>query len=54
MNWWLTSLNALAGVIFLALGVKAYWDQSQWKALLLLTGTIAMGWVAAWVLAARR
>jgi natural resistance-associated macrophage protein len=51
MNWWLTSLNALAGVIFLALGAKAYWDHSQWKALLLLTGTIAMGWVAAWVLA---
>jgi len=44
----LTMLNALAGLIFLALGIKGYWDHSGWTAFLILVGTLALGWLGAW------
>jgi hypothetical protein len=47
MNWLLLSLNTVAGVIFLALGCKAYWDHSGWISLTILAGTLAIGWIAA-------
>ncbi|PYM11538.1 MAG: hypothetical protein DME18_13745, partial [Verrucomicrobia bacterium] len=47
-------LNAAAGLIFLALGIKGDWDDSGWTAILILTGTLALGWIGAWVGEARR
>lgn len=50
MPWPLAALNLLAGVIFLALGFKAYWDHWQhtrWLAPVLLAGTLALGLIAA-------
>ena len=47
MNWLLLALNTVAGVIFLALGCKAYWDHSGWISLTILAGTLAIGWIAA-------
>ena len=44
----LTMLNALVGLIFLALGIKGYWDHSGWTAFLILVGTLALGWLGAW------
>ena len=44
----LTMLNALAALIFLALGIKGYWDHSGWAAFLMLAATLALGWVGAW------
>jgi|KBSSwiStaDraftv2_1062776.scaffolds.fasta_scaffold32793_1 hypothetical protein len=52
----LTLLNAVAGGIFLALGIKGYWDYGRWPALLILAGTLAAGWACAaagWVFLAR-
>jgi len=43
----LTILNATAGGIFLALGIKGYWDYRGWTAFLILTGTLAAGWLGA-------
>ena len=41
----LTLLNTIAAVLFIALGIKAYWDHSGLMALLVLTCTIA-AWFA--------
>ena len=43
----LTILNATAGGIFLALGIKGYWDYRRWTAFLILAGTLAAGWLGA-------
>jgi hypothetical protein len=45
MHWPLRLLNALAALVFLALGLKAYWDQSGWTAYLMLGGTLILGWI---------
>ena len=45
----LTSLNFLAGILFLTLGLKGYLDHSGWKAPFILLSTLALGWVGAWV-----
>jgi hypothetical protein len=50
MGWLLKVLNVGAGLIFLALGLKGYWDHSGWVAFGLLAGTMALGWIAAPVL----
>ena len=50
MHWALSGLNLVAGVGFLALGLKAYWDHSGWVSYSLLLGTVSVGWVAAWIL----
>lgn len=43
LPWWLLGLNLFSGVVFLALGVKGYWDHpSRWFALSGLFG-MAMG-----------
>ena len=49
----LTLLNAIAAVLFIALGIKAYWDHSGWMAFLILALTIAAAWLAAVVLNSR-
>ena len=43
------TLNVCAGIFFLALGVKGYWDHSDWTAFLILAATLAVGWVGAWM-----
>jgi hypothetical protein len=43
----LSLLNAAAGGIFLALGIKGYWDYRGWTAFLILAGTLAAGWLGA-------
>lgn len=43
----LTLLTAVAGAIFLALGLKAYWDHGGLMALAILGGTLAVGLIAA-------
>jgi len=43
------TLNVCAGIIFLALGVKGYWDHSAWTAFLILAATLAFGWIGAWL-----
>jgi len=48
-NRFLIALNVFAGLIFLALGIKGYWDHSGGKALVVLAGTLALGWVGAWI-----
>jgi len=40
-------LNAIAAILFFALGLKAYWDHSGWAAFLILAGTIAAAWLLA-------
>jgi len=40
-------LNAIAAILFLSLGFKAYWDHSGWAAFLILAGTIAAAWLLA-------
>ena len=47
MNWFLSVLNAVAGLTFLALGLKGYWDHSGAKALIILVATLALGWTGA-------
>jgi len=46
----LTLLNAIAAVLFIALGIKAYWDHSGWMAFLILACTIAAAWLVAFLL----
>ena len=46
----LVALNLLAGAAFLALGLKAYWDNSGWFSITILLGTVAVGWIAAIVI----
>jgi hypothetical protein len=45
MPWSLKALTAIAGVVFLALGFKGYWDHSGWTALFIFIGTLAAGWL---------
>jgi hypothetical protein len=51
MGWPLRWLSLLAAVLFVALGIKSYWDHSRWIALLILAGTLALGWIGARVAA---
>ena len=46
----LTLLNAVAAILFIALGIKAYWDHSGWTAFLILACTIAAAWLVAFLL----
>ena len=50
----LVALNLIAGGAFLALGLKAYWDNSRWFSITILLGTIAVGWITAMVINSRR
>jgi hypothetical protein len=50
LPWPLRALNALAAAMFLALGLKAYWDHSGWTAYLMLGGTLAGGAILVWVM----
>jgi hypothetical protein len=43
----LTLANVTAGILFVLLGLKGYWDHSGWPALLILFATIAAGWALA-------
>jgi hypothetical protein len=54
MPWALKLWNAMAGVLFLALGLKSYWDHSRWRALAILAGTLAAGWMVAWAARSRK
>jgi len=47
MRWPLSFLSAFAAFLFVALGLKGYWDHSGWIAFLILAGTLALGWVGA-------
>ena len=51
MRWPLRLLSVLAAVVFVALGLKGYWDHSGWIAFLILAGTLALGWIGARVAA---
>ena len=42
------TLNFSAGIIFLTLGIKGYWDHSGWSALVILAATLGLGWLGAW------
>jgi Mn2+/Fe2+ NRAMP family transporter len=53
MGWPLQFLTAVAGIIFLGLGIKGYWDHSGWTSLLILAGTLAVGWILAWIIKTR-
>ena len=44
-------LNWIAGGIFVALGLKGYWDHSRWLAMAILAGTVALGSASAWCVA---
>ena len=46
----LTLLNAVAAILFIALGIKAYWDHSGRMAFLILACTIAAAWLGVEVL----
>ena len=46
----LLALNLLAGLVFVALGLKGYVDHGGWPALGLLGATILLGWLLAWFL----
>jgi hypothetical protein len=50
----LTGLNLVGGTLFVALGIKGYWDHSRWAALPVFVGTLAVGWLAAVWLEHRR
>jgi hypothetical protein len=41
-------LNVLAGIVFLLLGIKGYWDQGGWLALGMLAATVTAAWLIAW------
>ena len=49
MNWFLGLLNFAGGCGFLFLGLKGYWDLGGWKPWAILSGTLAVGWVAAFL-----
>jgi len=44
-------LSILAAILFVGLGIKSYWDHSGSIALLLLAGTLGLGWLGARVAA---
>jgi hypothetical protein len=48
-----TLLSFIAGLVFLALGLRGCWDHSGWTAFSVLAGTLALGWVAAWLVSRR-
>ncbi len=48
-HWALYGINLFAGIMFISVGIKAYWDHSEWIAFLILGGTIAAGWGIAFV-----
>ena len=50
MPRWLVFSNAVAGLAFLLVGIKAYWDHSRWQALGMLAATVAIGWGVAWII----
>lgn len=54
MSVWLRWLNGCAGVVFVLIGLKAYWDHSQWRSLAILGGTVAAGALLAMALNRRR
>lgn len=54
MGWGLRGLNAAAGLLFFGLGMKAYWDYGGVWSVLILGGTLALGWTACWVFQAIR
>jgi hypothetical protein len=45
----LMTLNVIAGCLFVALGIKGYWDHSGWRAIGMLMATVAVGWLVAWI-----
>jgi hypothetical protein len=47
MGWPLRLLSLLAAVLFVALGIKSYWDHSGWIAFLILAATLGLGWIGA-------
>ena len=53
MPWLLWLINAVGGVLFTALGLKAYWDNGGPTSFMMLAGTIVVGWCAALALRAR-
>ena len=40
--------SAIAGLVFLALGLRGCWDHSGWTAFAVLAGALALGWLSAW------
>ena len=46
-GWILYGLNGIAGLTFLVLGIKGYWDFGGANALGILAGTVAMGFLVA-------
>jgi len=46
----LRALTAIAGLVFLGLGLKGYWDYSGWRAFGIFAVTLAAGWLLAWTL----
>jgi hypothetical protein len=47
----LTTLTFGAGLVFLVLGIKGYWDHSGVAAMLILIGTLGVGWLTGLALA---
>lgn len=43
----LIAVNSFSCIVFVAIGIKAYWDYGGTNALLLLFSTLVMGWIAA-------
>lgn len=43
----LTLANVVAGILFILLGIKGYWDHGGWKAMIILLATVAAGWALA-------
>jgi hypothetical protein len=43
----LRTLNAVAALVFLALGFRGYWDHGGWTSFATLVGTLAAGWLMA-------
>jgi len=48
MGWLLVGLNTGGGLLFLLLGLKAYWDHGGATAWWILAGTVCAGLAAAW------
>jgi hypothetical protein len=46
----LALLNFAAGLVFVSLGIKGYWDHSGLIAFFILLGTLGFGWLAGWAL----
>ena len=47
MPWPMRGLSLVAGMLFLGLGLKGYWDFGGWMAFLILGSTLAAGWLIA-------